>query len=96
MKKAYVLVYSDGVGARESIKGWLNSDPNVITWRTDLPHCFYLVSEADSETLARSFRRHANDKGRFLIMEASDNRFGWLPNESWYLLRNKKLKPKNG
>lgn len=57
-----------------------------------MPHSFYLISEAGAVDLAKSLGEHLHKKGRFLIVEASENRQGWLPSETWYLLRNKKRK----
>lgn len=95
MRRAYLLVYSDVVGMREAIKKLVDSMPEVVTWRYDLPNAFYLISEHDAKTIANTLRAGTGKKGRFIITEVSDdNRWGWLPNESWYLLQNKKLKPK--
>jgi hypothetical protein len=64
----------------------------VTTWRYDLPHSFYIVSEADARTLAESIRERLG-KGRFLIAEITTNKQGWLPSVTWYLLNNKAHKP---
>jgi hypothetical protein len=94
MRRAYLLVYSDSTGTRDSIKAWANSDPLVLTWRYDLPHAFYLISESTAQELSSSLRSHTGSQGRFLISEIGDNRNGWLPPDTWYLLKNKKNKPK--
>lgn len=94
MKRAYLLIYSDATGTREEIKNWADSESQIETWRYDLPHCFYLISEASAKDLAKSLRAFTGEKGRFLISEAGDNRNGWLPQETWHLLRTKSHKPK--
>ena len=94
MRRVYLLVYSDIVGSREQVKSWANSEKRVITWRYDLPHCFYLVSEASAHELADSLRKHTGPRGRFLISEVNTNRNGWLPPETWYLFKNGAHKPK--
>lgn len=96
MRKAYILVYSDATGGRDAIKGWVNGEPRVLHWRYDMPHSFYLISEAEATDLSASLSQFIGRKGRFLIMEASANRQGLLPKESWYLLRNKAQMPKSG
>lgn len=88
MKKAYVLLYSDGVG-RETLRDWLRKEVRVLHWRCDLPHAFYLVSECTATTLARSLSAFLKRRARFLIMEASENRQGWLPAETWEILRTR-------
>ena len=94
MKKAYVLIYSDSLGARDQVKAWADGSLFVDTWRIDLPHTIYLISEATAQELHEDLEEHLGAKGRYLIMEASDNRQGRLTSESWYLLRNKAHKPK--
>jgi hypothetical protein len=94
MRKVYLLIYNDSVGPRELVKLWADSSPLVKTWRYDLPHCFYLVSEASAEELSANLRATLGTGGRFLITEISENRQGWLPADTWYLLRNKTIKPK--
>ncbi len=92
-RKAYLLVYSDVFVAREQMKEWANSEPAVITWRYDLPNSFYLISEKSAQELSDSLMKRFG-KIRFLITEVSGNRQGYLPKDSWYLFRNKKLREK--
>ncbi len=94
MKKAYVFLYSDGTGGRETVRAWANQEPGLIHWRYDMPHAFYLISEKSAAELSESFSSFSGRKGRFLIAEITDNRQGLLPKETWYLLRNKARKPK--
>lgn len=93
MKKAYLLIYTAEVGTREEIKSWANERP-VITWRYDLPNTFYLISEASASELYESLIAKLGKRGRFLIIEAGENRQGLLPPDTWYLLRTKTQKPK--
>lgn len=94
MPKLYLLIYSDLTGTRERIKQWADACPLVSTWRYDLPHCFYLVSTSTAAELSEDLRVKTGNAGRHLIIEASENRQGWLPADTWYFLRNKKAKPK--
>ena len=96
MKRAYLLVYNDLVGFRSHIKNWADSSSLVTTWRSDLPHCFYLVSEASAAELCEDLRSRLGRNGRFLFAEVSENRQGFLPEATWYLLRNKQLKRREG
>jgi hypothetical protein len=92
MKKVFLLAYSDSLGTREEVKQCLNSLDEVDKWRSDLPHAFYLTSEEDASTLAQLIREKMG-KGRFIISEITGYH-GWLTPESWYLIKNKKYKPK--
>lgn len=94
MRNVYLLVYSIEI-TRSEIREWANASHFVLTWRYELPNSFYLVSEDSADILASDFREFLRDRGRFLITEISDNRQGWLSADTWYLLKNKKLKKKN-
>jgi hypothetical protein len=92
MRKAYVLLYSNATGGRDAIRAWANSEPMIIHWRYDMPHSMYLISENSAAELAQSLGAFLKRKGRCLIAEVGDNRQGWLPRETWDLLRYKRRK----
>lgn len=94
MRKAYLLVYNDAAGSREKIKKWANDSPNILTWRFDLPNCFYLISELSADEISGDLAKTVGVGGRWLVLEIVENRQGRLPLESWYLMRNKQRKPK--
>ncbi|HIE1063509.1 TPA: hypothetical protein ACXJQO_005061 [Serratia marcescens] len=94
MKKIYIFSYSDATGGRDVVKNWLNKEPLVTHWRYDMPHCFYIVSEATANVLSKSFMDFNGKKGRHLIAEITDNRQGLLTPSSWFLMKNKKQAPK--
>ena len=94
MRRSYLLVYSDTLGTRDEIKTLLSELEEVVTWRTDLPHSFYLVSDLDASVLARAIRERRGNRGRFIVTEISSNKQGWLTPESWFLINHKKRKPK--
>ncbi|MCT4588348.1 MAG: hypothetical protein N4A71_11035 [Carboxylicivirga sp.] len=93
MRKAYLLVYSDKLGSRDQMKECLNQMNEVYTWRFDIPHSFYVISEYSAEDIAKRIIE-IRGRGRFVITEISENRQGMANPDTWYLLRNKKLKPK--
>lgn len=93
MRKAYLFIFSDGTGGKDAIRAWANADPAVLHWRTDMPHSFYIISESSAAELSQSFINANSKRGRFLIVEVTDNRQGLLPGDTWYLLRNKRRKP---
>ena len=80
----HLLVYGDKTGDRESIKKVLNSIPEVINWRFDMPNSFYIKSEKTAEELSALFTKVLNkDSKRFLIVEITDNKQGFLLKETW-------------
>ena len=95
MAKLYMLVYSDAAGSREEIKSWADKSPLIRTWRYDLPHCIYLVSDVETAAeLNEDFKGKVGTKGRHLFVEVNDNRQGWLTSDTWYFMRHKTPKPK--
>jgi len=92
VKKAYLLVFSDEFGTREQVKQWLNEMPEIITWRYDMPHSFYVISENTAAEIANPLHDRSG-KGRFLVSEITANKWGWLPQATWYLLDQKEHKP---
>ena len=95
MRKAYLLAYSTTLGSRDEVKAVLNQLPEVLTWRYDMPNTFYIISEADAGALAKLIRAASGSKGRFIVTEITTNRNGWLTPESWYLINEKRVKPKS-
>jgi len=93
MSKAYLLVFSNEFASRESIKIFANSSPLVITWRYDLPNSFYFISDNSAREIADGLQRAIGNKNRFIISEINENHWGWLPDDSWYLIKNKRVKP---
>ena len=45
MTKSYLLVFSDKTGTKDEVKLALNKMTKVKTWRTDMPNCFYVISD---------------------------------------------------
>jgi hypothetical protein len=90
MRSVYLLVYNRGFGSREEVKAFLDSRPEIITWRTELPNSFYLISEKKATELADIIRQTRGDDGKFLITQIAKNRQGWLSPDSWAFMRQEK------
>jgi hypothetical protein len=96
MKKAYLLVFSETLGTREEVKNCVDSIPQIIDWRSDLPQAIYLISEESAEALSGLITRQIGKHGRFILQEFTENSAGWLPKETWHLLQKKSRLPKEG
>ena len=94
MKKVYIFIYTGRVGTREEVKDVIDSIPEIIAWRSEIPHSFYIVSESNADFLADIFLQRLGKKGLFLVSEISNNYQGWLPKRTWHLLNKKELPPK--
>lgn len=90
-RHAYLFIYNDDAGAREEIRGYIDKLPEILNWRCDMPHAFYLVSECSAKEIAEKIRAFTGDEGRFLISEVTGNKQGWLPKRTWRLLNEKPL-----
>jgi hypothetical protein len=96
MKKAYLLVYSAEVVAKqEEMAAFLGTLQDIVShWRYDMSSAFYLISTSEAKTIATRLRTLTGDKGRILVTELTSNSWGWLTEESWYLINQKEYKPK--
>jgi hypothetical protein len=89
MKRAYLFIYSDEVGTREELKEVFDTSPSISSWRYDIPHCFYLLSEKTAYQLYEEFSEKRGIKGRFLFMEYNPNSQGQLLSKTWHFLVEK-------
>ena len=88
-RRAYLLIYSGGVGTREGIRDFIDDLPEILNWRYDVPHAFYLISESDADEIAERLLQYSGGDGRFLITEVAENSQGWLPRGAWRFLNEK-------
>lgn len=94
MRTAYLFIYDNNVGSRETIRGIIDSMLRVYTWRFDIPHSFYIISDYSAQDLYDEFVSKNGTKGRFMFVEASSNRQGQMLPDTWFLLTNNRHKPK--
>ena len=93
MKKAYLLAYSDSKVTRAQITEFLNKSSLISTWRYDMPNSYYLISENSANEISTAMREQIAPF-RHLLVEITENHYGWLPSDSWFLIKNKELKSK--
>ena len=96
MPMSYLFVYDGGVGTQVTVREVFDRMQKVATWRYDLPNCFYIISDSSAQELYEEFVSINGTKGRFMFIEASTNRQGQMLPDTWYLLTNKRHKPKDG
>lgn len=95
MRKAYLLVFNTAYASREKLIEALDQCRTVITWRYDLSHAIYIISENSAHEIATELEMHTGTgPGRYLILEYTGNSQGRLTGESWHLLNEKYHKPK--
>ena len=93
MSKTYILVYDDELGNRETIKRFVDSRPEIISWRYDLPNSFYLISDLEARALFKilfdGLDQQSSEAGS-LLLEITENRQGWLARDTWRFIRRTK------
>ena len=88
-KRTYLFIYSGGVGPRDEVRDYIDELPEILNWRYDIPHAFYLVSESSADEIADKIMDFTDGDGRFLIAEVTENSQGWLPKRTWRFLNEK-------
>jgi hypothetical protein len=88
MRRAYIFIYDSELGERETVKNFIDSVPEIMNWRRDLPSSMYLISEKDAEWICDKIRSHF-PKGSFLVAELTENKQGYLSEKTWKLLRDR-------
>ena len=92
-KRAYLFIYSSSVGTREEVRDYIDELPEILNWRYDIPHAFYLITESSADEITDKILDFAGGDGRFLITEVTENSQGWLPKRTWRLLNEKPSAP---
>ncbi len=92
-EKHYLFVYSSTLGTREQIKACLDSIPQILRWRTDLPSSFYLISGGETaneltDLIVECMGKH----GRFIVAEIGPNTQGYLLLDGWRFIGRGKNK----
>ena len=85
---SYILVYSDRLGTREEVTGFLDSSSRVTYWYYCLPNCIFFTSTLGAVALAELVQEQFGKGAMFLISEIHEDRQGWLPPTAWHLFRN--------
>ena len=88
-RRAYLLIYSSGVGVREDVCDFIDSQPEILNWWYDIPHAFYLISDSDADEIAELILEFTGGDGRFLITEIAENSQGWMQRGAWQFLSEK-------
>lgn len=95
MRRLYLFHFAPPA-TRESVREALNAMPEVLAWRFDMPNLFYVISDNTAREIASAYRSVRRDEGRFLVAAIDpQNRQGWLPADTWYLLNNLALTKKS-
>lgn len=89
MKKSYVFIYNSGVGTRDEVRNFIDSLPEILDWRIELPNTFYLITELSADQLADKIRTINKNNGFFLITEVHHNRQGWQSRDAWNFISQK-------
>jgi hypothetical protein len=89
MKRAYLLVYNTEFGTRDAARRAIDAIPEITNWRAELPSAFYLVSDLDAGELGTLIRAASSYRGKYLLVEVTSNKQGWLDKKSWTFLNER-------
>lgn len=84
--KTYLLIFNNLFGSRDQAISIIKQIPAINSWRSDMPNAIYLKSEYSPQQLCDSIRS-IRGIGKFLIVEITENRQGYLSKESWNFLK---------
>lgn len=91
MRNSYIFVFEPAFGSLDDVRTYIDTIPEILNWRTELPNSFFLVSELSAKELFNKIKPFSHT-GKFLISETTSNKQGWLGKTSWNLM-NKKRTP---
>jgi len=87
----YILVFDQLAGTMLEVSEFLNANEEVfLNWATDMPNCFFIVSEYAAVDLARLFREFLPDRSRFIIADLDTDKAGSLSRATWSLIAKPK------
>ena len=80
--KIFLLIFNNLFGSRDQAISIIKQIPAIKGWRSDMPNAIYLKSECSSQQLC-DYVRSKRGAGKFLIVEITANRQGYLSQDSW-------------
>ena len=87
--KAYVVMFTQSYAERQQVQDFLDTVREVTYWYASLPYCVFFTATLTANELSQRFNAHfGTTHGNYLIMEASQNRQGWMTEGAWHLLGN--------
>lgn len=87
--RAYIVAFTASYAERQQVQDFLDTVPEVTFWYASLPYCVFVTSTLTANELSSRFNaRFGTARGNYIIMEASANRQGWMPEAVWHLLSN--------
>jgi hypothetical protein len=85
---SYLLVHSARFGEPDDVRDMLDADAKILNWVRVAPYAFLIVSRLSATSLADRFRDQHLREGHFLLLDTATDRNGWLPRDTWRLMRN--------
>lgn len=85
--KTYLFIFNSLFGNRFQAISVIKQIPDIKNWRSDMPNAIYMKSDKSAQQLCDLIRKK-NKNGRFLIVEISSNRQGYLSKDSWTFIKD--------
>ena len=87
----YILIYDNETADRETMKEYLKSLPEILSWRFDMPNSFFIYSNESANKLTELLASRLPNYKCFLFAEIPLNKQGYLKKETWNFINQSSL-----
>lgn len=82
----YLFSYSASFGTAIEAEGVIQGIPDISSWLRDMSNAIFVHSNLTAQDLSTKIREQ-NNKGRFIVIEITENRQGWLSKKAWKFIK---------
>lgn len=83
----YLFIFNSIFGNRDYAISVIRQIPSIVRWRSDMPNVIYIKSNDRAQQLCEAVRG-IRGIGKFLIVEITGNRQGYLSKETWNFIKS--------
>lgn len=92
--KTFLFTCTPEFGGMAELTEFIDARPEIVNWLRFSQTHFLLVSEMTANELADLLLQFNPARtGRFIVVETTGDRNGWLPENAWNLMANPKPAP---
>ena len=84
--KTYLFVFNSLFGDRNQAISIIKQIPAINSWRSDMPNAIYFKSNSSAQIIC-DLIREIRGNGKFIVVEITANRQGYLSKETWNYLK---------
>lgn len=83
----YMFSYSTSFGTAFEAEEVIKGIPDISSWLRDMSNAIFIRADISAKELSMRIREQHNT-GRFIVIEITENRQGWLSKKAWKFIRN--------